>query len=110
MKECENCIYSDRDTDEEPCSKCLDSYIYRPKFQEKPKENKSEDVDSLSSVSTEKTGRWIFVQCDDFNPNRGNWCCSKCGFIARLHVRKNPRGIPLYKYCIHCNAKMEVEE
>ena len=43
MKDCNDCIYSDRDTDEHPCSQCLDSYIYLPKFQEKPKEKKEED-------------------------------------------------------------------
>ncbi len=67
-------------------------------------------------VSTEKTGRWEWNQYD-YNPNLGNWHCSECGSIAIECVpKKDPSGVPLYKYCPQCGCRLvepqesEVEE
>lgn len=64
----------------------------------------------LPPVSTEKTGRWEWVQYDS-NPNIGNWHCSECRNIVFQCVEK--KGIHnevIYKFCPWCGAKMEVEE
>ena len=53
-----------------------------------------------------KTGRWEWVQYD-YNPKLGNWHCSECRSIVIVCVDKNEKGgIPLYKYCPNCGAKM----
>ena len=53
-----------------------------------------------------KTGHWEWVQYD-YNPKLGNWHCSECRSIAVKCVDKNEKGgIPLYKYCPNCGAKM----
>jgi len=53
-----------------------------------------------------KMGRWEWVQYD-YNPKLGNWHCSECRSIAVKCVDKNEKGgIPLYKYCPNCGAKM----
>ena len=65
----------------------------------------------LSERIAEKTGRWEWNQYD-YNPNLGNWHCSECGSIAIECVpKKDPSGVPLYKYCPQCGCRlMEVEE
>lgn len=68
-------------------------------------------VCKLPSVSVaEKTGRWEWNQYD-YNPNLGNWHCSECGSIAIECVpKKDPSGVPLYKYCPQCGCRlMEVK-
>lgn len=37
MHECTGCIYEDNDTDEQPCYKCLSSYLGRPYYKAKSK-------------------------------------------------------------------------
>lgn len=67
-------------------------------------------VEQLPSVSTEKTGRWEWNQYD-YNPNLGNWHCSECRSVVIECVDKNKKGgIPLYKYCPQCGAKMAESE
>lgn len=58
-------------------------------------------VDSLPSVSTEKTGRWITI---DYQ--RDYFKCSECNSegVATTVMHK-----PVWKYCPNCGAKMEVE-
>lgn len=58
-----------------------------------------------------KTGHWEWVQYD-YNPKLGNWHCSECRSVVIECVDKNDKGgIPLYKHCPQCGAKMrEVEE
>lgn len=54
----------------------------------------------------EKTGRWEWNQYD-YNPNLGNWHCSECGSIAIECVpKKDPSGVPLYKYCPQCGCRL----
>ena len=54
-----------------------------------------------------KTGHWEWVQYD-YNPRLGNWHCSECRCVVVECVDKNEKGgIPLYKYCPQCGAKME---
>ena len=62
----------------------------------------------LPSVTPQpKTGHWEWVQYDG-NPNIGNWHCSECGSIVIECVSKEKKGgIPLYKYCPQCGAKIE---
>ena len=53
-----------------------------------------------------KTGHWEWVQYD-YDSNIGNWHCSECKNIAVVGVKKNEEGgIPIYKYCPNCGAKM----
>ena len=53
-----------------------------------------------------KTGHWEWVQYD-YNPKIGNWHCSECRCIVVECVDKEEKGgIPLYKYCPQCGAKM----
>lgn len=65
----------------------------------------------LPSVTPkQRTGRWEWVQYD-YNPKIGNWHCSECRCIVVMCVNKEEEGgIPLYKYCPYCGAKMESEE
>lgn len=57
-----------------------------------------------------KTGHWEWVQYD-YNPKLGNWHCSECRCVVVECVDKEEKGgIPLYKYCPQCGAKMEVSE
>lgn len=66
------------------------------------------EIMDMSSVSTEKTGRWEWVQYDS-NPNIGNWHCSECDrMISGAITSYNP--VYVYKYCPNCGAKMEVKE
>lgn len=66
-----------------------------------------EDVECLLPVTPQpKTGRWEFVQYDG-NPNIGNWHCSECRSVVIECVNKEEKsGIPLYKYCPQCGARM----
>lgn len=58
-------------------------------------------------VQEPKTGHWEWVQYD-YNPKLGNWHCSECRCIVVECVNKNEKGgIPIYKYCPQCGAKME---
>lgn len=72
-----------------------------------------DDIKALPSVNPQepKTGRWEWVQYD-YNPKLGNWHCSECRSVVIECVYKNKKaGIPLYKYCPQCGAKMqEVED
>lgn len=53
-----------------------------------------------------KTGHWKWVQYD-YNPKIGNWHCSECRCVVVECVGKEEKGgIPLYKYCPQCGAKM----
>lgn len=67
-----------------------------------------EDVEDTSTIiEADKTGHWEYVQYD-YNPRLGNWHCSECRCVIVACVDKNDKGgIPLYKYCPNCGAKME---
>ena len=57
-----------------------------------------------------KIGHWEWVQYN-YNPQLGNWHCSECKCVVVECVGKEEKGgIPLYKYCPQCGAKMEVSE
>lgn len=67
-----------------------------------------EDIQKLPSVNPQepKTGNWEYVQYD-YNPRLGNWHCSECRCVIVACVDKNEKsGIPLYKYCPNCGARM----
>ena len=65
-------------------------------------------ISNLPSVSSQpKTAHWEWTQYDS-KPNFGNWHCSACRSIVVEHVPKTSvDGIPLYKYCPQCGAKMQ---
>ena len=53
-----------------------------------------------------KTGHWEWVPYD-YNPKLGDWHCSECRCVVVECVGKNEKGgIPFYKYCPQCGAKM----
>ena len=66
-----------------------------------------DEIQKLQSVQTKpKTGHWEWVQYD-YNPKLGNWHCSECRCVVVECVDKNEKGgIPLYKYCPQCGARM----
>lgn len=66
-----------------------------------------DEIQKLPSVQPKsKTGHWEWVQYD-YNPKLGNWHCSECRCVVVECVDKNEKGgIPLYKYCPNCGAKM----
>ena len=60
----------------------------------------------LNEDAEPKTGHWEWVQYD-YNPKFGNWHCSECRCVVVECVGKEEKGgIPLYKYCPQCGAKM----
>lgn len=64
-----------------------------------PSENIKRAINDLPSVSTEKTGRWIYDRTSDWE----GYCkyeCSECGMGSDVD----------YAYCMRCGAKMEVKE
>ena len=64
----------------------------------------------LPSVSTEKTGRWEWVQYD-CDPRIGNWHCSECRNNVYQGVdKKGIHNEVIYKFCPWCGAKMEEDE
>ena len=53
-----------------------------------------------------KAGHWEWVQYD-YNPKLGNWQCSECRSVVIECVNKEDKGgIPLYKYCPQCGARI----
>ena len=69
-------------------------------------------VNELPPVTPkQRTGHWEYVQYD-YYPKLGNWHCSECRCVVVECVNKEEKGgIPLYKYCPQCGAKIqEVEE
>jgi len=53
-----------------------------------------------------KTGHWEWVQYD-YNSKLGDWHCSECKSVVIECVSKEEKGgIPLYKYCPQCGAKV----
>ena len=67
-------------------------------------------INELPPVNPTKTGHWEWVQYD-YNPKLGNWHCSECRCIVVECVDKEEKGgIPLYKYCPQCGAKMQEAE
>lgn len=70
------------------------------------------DIDrAIKALEQEpKIGHWEWVQYD-YNPKLGNWHCSECRCIVVECVDKEEKGgIPLYKYCPQCGAKMQEAE
>lgn len=68
-------------------------------------------LEDLPTVNPQepKTGRWEWIQYD-YNPQLGNWHCSECKCVVVECVGKNEKGgIPLYRYCPQCGAKIESE-
>lgn len=61
----------------------------------------------LDNKIINQKGHWEWVQYD-YNPKLGNWHCSECRCVVVECVDKEVMGgIPLYKYCPQCGAKME---
>lgn len=59
-----------------------------------------------SVIPQPKTGHWEWVQYD-YNSKLGDWHCSECKSVVIECVSKEEKGgIPLYKYCPQCGAKM----
>lgn len=70
--------------------------------------NARDKIKNLPSVKPQepKTGHWEWVQYD-YNPKLGNWHCSECRCVVVECVGKKEKGgIPLYKYCPQCGAKI----
>lgn len=65
----------------------------------------------LPSVTPkQRTGHWEWVQYD-YSPKLGNWHCSECRCVVVECVNKEEEGgIPLYKYCPQCGAKIQEVE
>ena len=65
-------------------------------------------IEELPPVNPQepKTAHWEWVKYD-YHPRLGDWICSECKSVAVVCVRKEEKGgIPLYKYCPQCGAKM----
>ena len=61
---------------------------------------------AIKALEQPKTGHLEWVQYD-CNPKIGNLHCSECRSIVVECVYKSEKGgIPLYKYCPQCGAKM----
>jgi hypothetical protein len=68
----------------------------------------ADEIAELPSVTPQepKTGHWEWVQYD-YNPKIGNWHCSECRCVVVEGVGKKEKGgIPFYKYCPQCGARM----
>ena len=100
---CDDCI--SRQAVHDLIAELLSDYLHdedREKIEEL--DVKIEDLPPVTPK--EKTGHWEYVQYD-YNPNIGNWHCSECRNIVVMCVNKKEMGgIPLYKYCPNCGAKM----
>jgi len=64
-------------------------------------------VSEIPSIKPKpKTGHWEWVQYD-YNSKLGDWHCSECKSVVIECVSKEEKGgIPLYKYCPQCGAKV----
>ncbi len=65
-------------------------------------------IEELPPVNPQepKTAHWEWVKYD-YHPRLGDWICSECKSVAVVCVRKEEKGgIPFYKYCPQCGAKM----
>jgi hypothetical protein len=89
--------------EQEPCDKC----VYSTKDGYCQYDDITEAIPPFEPFTSQpKTGHWEWVQYDS-NLNIGNWHCSECKNIAVVGVKKNEEGgIPIYKYCPNCGAKM----
>ena len=67
-----------------------------------------DSIHDLSPVTpAEKMAHWEWEPYYHY-PGLGNWHCSECECVVVECVHKNEKGgIPLYKYCPQCGAKME---
>lgn len=99
---------------QEPCDDCISRQAVleiQTKYAEHIGATKfwqmRDDIKELPPVTPQpKTGHWEWVQYD-YNPKLGNWHCSECRCVVVECVDKNEKGgIPLYKYCPQCGAKM----
>lgn len=100
----EDCI--SRQSVQDYIAKYLSQYLYNDVRE--AVEAIDEYIGELPSVKPQdpKTGRWEYLQYD-YNPRLGNWHCSECRSVVIECVDKNEKGgIPLYKYCPQCGAKM----
>jgi hypothetical protein len=88
---------------QEPCDKC----VYSTKDGYCQYDDITEAIPPFEPFTSQpKTGHWEWVQYDS-NLNIGDWHCSECKNIAVVGVNKNEEGgIPIYKYCPNCGAKM----
>ena len=55
-----------------------------------------------------KIGHWEWVQYD-YNPKFGDLCCSECKSVV-VECVPAECGVPLYKHCPQCGAKMQEVE
>lgn len=101
---------------QEPCEDCVSREAVKEQFEEVVHNNGSATeflvrLWKLPSVTpTRPTGKWEYVQYD-YNPNIGNWHCSECRNIVIECANKNEEGgIPKYKYCPNCGARMVESE
>ena len=83
---------------------------YRDKLTHSVSNQIDGDIESfdmaIKALEQERTGHWEWVQYD-YNPKFGNWHCSECRCVVVECVGKEEKGgIPLYKYCPQCGAKM----
>lgn len=84
--------------EQEPCNKYIKEIDHLRKYISK--------LETQIVEQEPKTGLWEWNQYD-YNPNLGNWHCSECGSIAIECVpKKDPSGVPLYKYCPQCGCRL----
>lgn len=100
QQSCEDCI--SREAVDEYITNLLSGYLYD---EERTRlEDLTAFIWELPSVQpTRPTGKWEYVQYD-YNPNIGNWHCSECRFMFVMS------GVPEYKYCPNCGARMAESE
>ena len=101
--------------DQESCEDCVSrEFMYKLGAKCIAARNENDVLVAIASIESLppaipklKTGHWEWVQYD-YNPKLGNWHCSECRSIVVECVSKEGKGgIPLYKYCPQCGAKME---